>query len=353
MKTKEIGIKVALTLITIVSMASCNTYYRMVTTLDSDGNAYREVYAQGDSAFMAGDGTKNPYFFDITPDWTLERLDSPVKYDFFGEAKSLNVKLVKETTSIDLFSKEISSQQETRSFASPQESITKRFRWFYTVHSFEGLYKRLDYNAPVPIDNYLSEQEKNLWTRGCFDAYGAMNGSEMNELLGDIEGKFMNWYSRNCFEISLGAIEKLLEKGIEDRERDAIYKFINDKDNDITPDVLSKNMDAFYKTTRYSELYKANKDLLDEEFERESWVIYVIGNLISYELIVPGEVINTNAPIVNGETLIWKIDGMRILFDDYIITAQYRTLNLWFCILSGLIVIIAVVSGVVRRRRIK
>ena len=52
-------------IVLLLSMTSCGTYYRMVSKVNSDGSMHREVYAYGDSAFLAGDRTHNPFLFRI------------------------------------------------------------------------------------------------------------------------------------------------------------------------------------------------------------------------------------------------------------------------------------------------
>ena len=41
-------------IVLLLGMTSCGTYYRMVSQVNSDGSMHREVYAYGDSAFLAG-----------------------------------------------------------------------------------------------------------------------------------------------------------------------------------------------------------------------------------------------------------------------------------------------------------
>ncbi len=53
-----------------------------------DGSMYREIYAQGDSAFIAGDKTHNPFLFQPNANWQLVNLDSTIKFNFWGEEES-------------------------------------------------------------------------------------------------------------------------------------------------------------------------------------------------------------------------------------------------------------------------
>ena len=327
-------------------VASCGTDYRMVTTLNRDGSAIREVYAKGDSAFMSGNISSNPYLFDIKSGWEIVRLDSAMKYNFFGKEERFNVKVSRSASSIDLFSKELSYDEDKKPFTAPEESLTKRFRWFYTNYTFTGIYKKLNYNTPVSIDKYLSKEEQNLWTRGNFSIYSVMNGIEMNDLLSEIEEKFLDWYYRNCFEISLNCIKKLSGEIIIETDKDNIYDLIVEQkpEGDISPERVCKALDSYYRTTHFTELYKKSENNIDQEFERATSIVNIINNTISYELIVPGRVLFSNSPVVDSNTLTWKVDGIRILFDDYTLTAEYRVANRWVFILSGLILITAIVS---------
>lgn len=339
------------TAIAVIILTSCGNYYRMVTTLDEKGNAIRDVYTEGDSAFMAGNRSNNPYLFDIDSSWKVTRFDSTIKHNFFGNEKHLNVQITKQVASIDLFTKEIAQGQYKGSLAIPEESLVKRFRWFYTNYTYTGMFKRLEYTVPIPIDQYLTKEEQKLWTQGNVGKYGMMNGSEMNDLLSRIEENFMNWYSHNCFEISLTCIQSLTSVQIAETDKEAIYKQLNELEADITPKRVSAALDKHYKTTRFTELYKANSEKLDQEFENSTAIVNQLSNTISYELTVPGEIVSTNSPIYDSNNLVWKVDGIRILFDDYTLTAEYRVVNLWAFIVSGLILFTAIISIILLWKR--
>ena len=81
-----------ITMLLLLSMTSCSTYYRMTSRVERDGSMYREIYAQGDSAFIAGDKTHNPFLFQPNANWQLVNLDSTIKFNFWGEEEKLNVK---------------------------------------------------------------------------------------------------------------------------------------------------------------------------------------------------------------------------------------------------------------------
>jgi len=352
--------KIIMTLLALTFMVSCVDYYRMVTTLDRKGNVYRELYAHGDSAFMAGNNSRNPFLFDISPDWTVNRYDTAFNYNFFGNDENLNVKISKTTNSIEDYSKNIRCDSDMRSFAVPEESLTKRTRGFYTYYSLKVIYKKLQYEAPISIDNYLNKDEQLLWTQGSFDNYKAMNGSEMNDYLSEINDKATKWYARNLFEINLISIKKLTENYDLDRDKENIFikwaKFLKFDTINIDPKTVCNVLDSFYVTTYFSKLYNTNHEILDNNFNQlqdSSFKINtdIFGKDISYELVVPGKMLQTNAPIIHSDTLVWQVDGMRLLFADYSLEAKYRIVNKWAFLLTGLLIVIAIGSIVALIKR--
>jgi hypothetical protein len=349
-------VKNILAILAIALTMSCETHYRMITTLDCNGKVHREIYAFGDSTFMAGNISANPFLFNISTDWNITRFDTIVRHNFFGKKHDLNVKISKYATSIEQYSQEIQCDDYRQSFAAPKESLSKKFRWFYTNYTFKAIYKKLKYDVPVHIDNYLSKEEQMIWTQGNMNNYKILNGAEMSDYLNNISDKFLDWYSRNCFEISINCIKKMTVKYDLDIDKENIYKEIHRAEIevfDISPETVCSVLDTYYKTEYFSTLSKNNKEILEKDFEKASAIVSYIGNVISYELVISGKIIKTNAPVINSDTLIWKIDGIRLLFDDYLLTTEYQVVNTWAFIISGLVLIIAAGSLFLRKINFK
>ena len=351
-------IKLILSILVILLATSCETHYRMVrmvTTLERNGKVHREVYAH--TYKVEQDTTENPFLFHLTSDWKITRFDTAITFNFFGEEANFRMKINKNANSIEQFSREIQFDEDKQSFAKPEESLVKKFRWFYTYYSFKTVYKKLQYETPIPIEDYLSKDDQILWTQGDMKQYKRMNGYEVNDYLHSIDTKFWKWYRHNAFELSFEAIKKRTTEYNLDTVKESIYKEICRADIgafDADPEsICSLILDTLYKTTYFSQLYKTNKKEIDKEFETAMAIVGLVGNIISYELVIPDKLIKTDAPIVNSDTLIWKVDGMRLLFDDYTLTAEYRTANRWAFVLSGLVVLIAMGCLVVlwRKRR--
>jgi hypothetical protein len=350
----------------------------MITTLYKNGNVYREIYANGNKAFMSGNNDEHPFLFEFDSTWNLHRfalveykaqlfhsdsscfiprLDSLICYGFFGEEKELNVMISKRVASIEEFSKNMNCNKNKCSLAAPNESLIKKNRWFYTKYSFKAVYHKLQYDVPISIDDYLTKEEQLLWTQGNMCNYKWMNGSEMSNYLTEIGDKFLNWHGHNRFEFCLECVKRAPTSYDLNTDKEKIYKqtldFVNSETFNITPETLCHVLDSYYKTSCFSNFYKDNSDSLNHVFERTFAVEELIPDVISYELIIQGNLLQTNAPVIQPNTLIWKVDGTRLLFDDYILTAEYRIMNRWAFWITGLLILIAVCSSVtlwLRRR---
>jgi len=351
-------IKITLAVLTILLVVSCamRNSIKMVTTIERNGKVHRDVYANEQR--LDEETYVNPFLFDIGPDWKITRFDSAIVYNFFGDDEKFNIKISKSANSIEQYSKEIQNATD-KSLAAPEESLAKKFRWFYTYYSFKAVYKKLQYEVPVPIENYLTKEEQIFWTQegGNMGNHRILSGYEMKttDYLDKINNNFFQWYFHNCWEISFEAIKKLAVGYDLAKDKEKLYETEFSADGAtlekegyyITPEIVCNSMDNFYKTTYFSQLYKNNEETLDKEFETISTIIDKTGVAISYELVISGKVIKTNTPLVNSDTLTWKVDGMRLLFDDYTLSAEYRIANKWAFLLSGLIIILAIGSLVV------
>ena len=342
------NLKTILAVIILLSVTSCDTHYRMITTIDKNGKVQREIYAHGNEKFMNGAHSENPFLFELDSDWNIHRFDSTFHYNFFGKNEELNVKICKQAASIEQFAQNIHCGPIKRALAAPQESFLKKNGLFYTRYSFKAVYGKLEYDIPISIDNYLSKEDQIVWTQGGLCNYNIMNGTEMNEYLSEIGDNFWKWHGKNRFEICFASINKLTPNYNLDIDKENIYKqtmeFVKDETHNITPEAICNVLDVFYKTSYFSKLYNTNSAILDEDFETLNAIEKLIFNVISYELIFSGKIAQTNAPIIEGNRLIWKVDGMRLLFDDYTLTAEYRTVNYWGFGLAGLLVLVALCS---------
>ncbi|GHT05360.1 hypothetical protein FACS189423_09400 [Bacteroidia bacterium] len=329
--------------IVVIGMASCVTNYKMTTTIRPDGSCLREIYAQGDSAFLAGNPAKNPYLFYLDSGWQITPVATENVPDRFGN--EYNVKVSKTFRSIGEIASGLQLDEDVRPVAAPVESFQKHFRWFYTYYSFKAVYPDISAKIPVSIDNYLNKSEQKLWFQGDFSAYAGMNGIELKDEMDNIEKEFWKWYARNIFESNFEAVydfEKLSGnnpyisqiQSVKDTLFQALFKNFMSIDNQIETADIYQALDKNFKTNYFSNSYKNNQQPIDRLVEtKEEPLKKLIENLfdkeIEYELVIPGKLIYANTSVNRQDTLIWKVNAFRFTTDDYELVAESRTVHIW------------------------
>lgn len=325
----------------LLSVTSCSTYYRMSSRIEKDGSMYREIYAQGDSAFLAGDKTHNPFLFQPDANWQLVNLDSTIKFNFWGEEEKLNVKACQKISVTDgEYFTVAKSKEHLNSMAIPMEQLKKKFRWFYTYYIYTATYKELQDKGPVPLSDYLNKEEQIIWFHGNDDAFRGMNGIEINDKLDKLEAKFGEWYNRSIYEINWEVIHHFVSQQKDtaclhrlEELKDAVYqKYSSEKGYSLEDADLEEVCSLFDKvcsTKYFSDLYNTNKEMMETLCEEKINIAEAFYHAIQFELTMPGRLLTSNAKVQKDSLMIWKIDGFRLLADDYVLTAESRVINYW------------------------
>lgn len=339
-------------IVLLLGMTSCGTYYRMVSQVNSDGSMHREVYAYGDSSFLAGDRTHNPFLFRITSGWELDELDSVVKFNCWGDEEKLNVKAGRTYPMVgsEPFNT-LDGKEYMHPLVVPVEKLRKSFRWFYTYYEYTATYGELPDKGPVPLEKYLTKEEQRIWFRGDTEALSGLNGIEQNNMLDDIEAKFWKWYNRSQYELSYEIIlhfvtqkgDTVFVRRLSDLKEPVYGKYFSGKDagDAGAPEEVCGYLDEFSQTKYFSDLYKSNGKSMDELFEKKGQIAELFRYAVQFELSMPGRVISTNAALQRDGSLIWKVDAFRLLDNDYTLIAESRTANYWAFGVALLLLLIA------------
>lgn len=350
----------------LLLMASCSSNHRMVTQIYPDGQISREVYAYGDSAFMAGDNTHSPFLFSIRG-WQQIPLDASIPFVILGEKSNslgkedkLNVK-VKRTWNIWENPLLLTPEKKWLDpLAVPQEKLEKHFRWFYTYYTFTCSYRQIEEKGPIPIEQFLNKQEQRLLFQGDLTDYQGMSGLELNDKLNDLTERFMKWYDESLYELRFETIEEWESKSGNKvfisklkADKDAIKRAAMDKakDTDLESIDMGELLDTFYQTTYFSTAYKKDKDQINLLFEEKCQPIELFGHQIKYELNMPGRLITANTSLREGDAPYWKVDAYRMLPGDYILEAQSRVPNIWAFVITGFLALFAICGMLYARRQ--
>ena len=304
MKTNNLIVAIVI----LFSMASCQTSYRMVSRIKTDGSLYREVYAYGDSAFLAGDRAENPFLFQIDSDtWQLVGLGSSIKFNFWGNEQELNVKVCRDIPGMSGEYFEVSDTKEYAApLAVPQEILEKKFRWFYTYYSYKAIYSELPDKGPVPLDRYFSDEERQIWFRGDENAFAGWNGIELNNRLDDIENKFVVEESdKDLYETKI----TYNGQGLDNEEQTYIiyYKetIVNDDDKGKDKDEVETTLEGIAIVDGQEYKVFGEKEVEKDELEIELEIIFDKDNYVKisqekennkteyeYEVVKNGRTVN-------------------------------------------------------------
>jgi len=106
---------------------------------------------------------------------------------------------------------------------------------------------------------------------------------------------------------------------------------------------ICKWLDIFFATDYFSKLYVENKNKMEEiSDERTKEVNELTKYVTQYELTMPGTILTTNADRQNDGLLSWQINMLKFLADDYILTAESRTVNVWAFAVTLLLLVFSV-----------
>ncbi len=331
--------------------ACTSTNFQVETHINKDGSASRKVYALADSVFMAGDLSHNPFLFPIDA-WQVERQDSGFKSNFFRLDKQPNVRISRDVSSIDQYSTGVESENP---FVAPQESLLKRFRWFYTYYAYTGVFRGITDKGPIPIGTYLNKEEQALWFQGNMTPARGMNGMELKDALDAIGDQFWEWYRKSTFEISYQSLSEVaqatLDKTLNTRMaavKDSVYTRYKEKE-EFTPKELCTYLDEYLHTKHFSALFLKEGEhmetLFNEKCRAKEWFEYAV----RYQMIMPGRLLSTNSATLEGDTLTWKIDAFRLMAGNYTLTAESRVCNTWAFIATFLLPFVAIGCFLIRK----
>ncbi|MDR1154039.1 MAG: hypothetical protein LBL04_04955 [Bacteroidales bacterium] len=325
--------KIILGIISIILSSCFSENYRIITHVDRDGSCRREIRTTAGSI-------PGLFPYDLDTGWEISQTDTVVKGHLSEKVKK-NIRAGRKFDSVDELS---SGLRRDIRFPTPEESLKKRFRWFYTYYAFTALYPEVSEKGHVPMDRYLNRDEQKLYLRGDMSAYRGMSGMELKEALDDIEKQFMKWYSRSLYEESFEVVRHYMNVDPPlSSVKDTLFS-IHEEQLGEMPGIsdVCRMLDRHFATDRFSKLYAGNGSEMDQMLEeRVKATDELLKFDIRYELTLPGKIITANTDLQNDGVLAWKVNLFRFLADDYTLAAESRAVNVWAFAVTLLLAVFA------------
>ncbi len=368
MKNAGIRTVVLITMLTILYGCPKDPYY-MYTHISPDGSCYREFIRNTDSLFVTSlDTAHNPFPMKIDSTWKIsfyKRLkDDTSRFKDFPAAKSYGKDhnefawfaiATRQYQSVDEMSADFRYNNSEWDTIAPEIELKKKFRWFYTYYHFKESYPPSNPFTKVPISEYLSPLEVATLYGEEKELYKGKNGFEVGTILKDLEDKSDIWLMHNLYEeifqLYLEHFKSFRNLPVDSAffasQKDTIYHKYLLKDS-YELDDMDEIFNHYYKTSAFNTDEVADFDKLLEE--RLPGILFSSEIKIDYKLMLPGKVIETNAPFLRNDTLGWKLDDERFFHNCFDIKAESRKANYWAFIVTAIVVLLAMTGFLVKRK---
>ncbi|MCK5337441.1 MAG: hypothetical protein KAJ50_01470 [Bacteroidales bacterium] len=336
MKTKYL---IYLLLITGFILSSCREI-TVKTTINNDGSFTRVVTIRGDSADVIK--TNLPYPIDSS--WAKE---------FVRDTSDSTVFVCTYTRSFknaDALNTEIQNDTSWRRQIKRDLEISKRFMFFYSFITYKQVYKAAN---PIAEDyhEYLNKEDL-LWISEVkipqnkkdsirYDSADARlwkywANALVNDIMEDLkrglsqlEDPGLNDFDLSMYLDSIAANVMKWSDGKFEVAIDALVVWSGNPEvarlHDIEPPIFQDldDMNTFLGTLIFSEKY-------------------------TLEAEMPGLITETNSTMMHGNTVSWDLAALSFYFEDYEMYVESRVVNYWAFIVSGIIVLLLLITVIVK-----
>lgn len=366
----------------LLIVAGCtDNEMNMSTVVNRDGSCSRELAFVADSATLVGsngfDGTMGYLIEDSL--WKKSwRCKGDTTYDYLmGEA--VNDSLAKILASQTCGNKVLSDTVllcAKRDFASVEEmaeaspfrlgegelkssiTLSKRFKWFYTDYLYSETYPSQEALFRVPLSDYVDSAVAAYWFVGQEEKLPTYSPYEKKSFYDDIEKKVDKWllacWINTACDVVADNYNALPHPPVSREHFDSLRDSITDyaaSDNMEMMEDVTKIFSGYFHSDAYNDLFAEGSEgaAAMEEFVEQ--LLEVMTLRVDAQLMLPGRITHANIGIIEPQGLSYRVSGERMIPGDYTVTAQSRATNVWAFLLTGLIMVLAIVSFRLPTRR--
>ena len=355
-------IKVLAASAAIAMLPSCVTYYTVIPEIHPDGSMTRTVYAEADSACLAGDLSSPPFLFEPGELWQTGRMAEPRTWWFLDDSATMNFYAARTFRPSDTSYRDTpaSEQYAGLPYVRTSEHWNRKRGLFFSTYSYTCTFPGIDSWMPVRPDSLMSSAELERWYRNGTGSPG-MNGAETYACLADLYDKYTEWvnicYREHLYRVICSAAGEELT----DNLKTELMQWM-EKHYDFYEDIFSFSFGEADDTGRglftsiaahmsrlsgspvYTDAAAVHSAVWEEEIsalEEKLTAPFLYAML--YQVRMPGRLISANTALMDEGIPVWKVDGFRLLAGDLTIEATSSRANPLGFILLGLIVLVSAV----------
>lgn len=244
-------------------------------------------------------------------------------------------------------------------------SLEKHFKWFYTEYVYHETFAltNIEQLFPVPLSRFVSADSASYWFTGKPDLTEGLTGAEQKEMLDEIEGNVSHWFNAITFTHICANIAQHYDQVKNPpvpREQ-----FLANTDS-ITMSQAVRKMDLYgnikqvkailedyYQTEAYSSLLSDSTMYWNKKIEKQyAQYQYLMMMAPTLDYVMPGKVIDAVEGKIEGDVVHYKFSGDRLIPHPYEVIITSRTTHVWAYIVTLLVILLAAVSLLYRRREV-
>jgi hypothetical protein len=320
-------------------LSSCREI-NIKTTVNNDGSLTRIITLTGDSADVLN--TNLPYPVDSS--WARE---------FVMDSSDSSVYICTYTKSFenaDALNTEIQNDTGWRQQIKRDIEISKRFMFFYSFITYRQVYKAAN---PFAEDyhEYLSNEDV-LWISEVKTKQNKQDSIRYDSADARLWRYWVNGVTVKIMKDLERGLVQLDDPGLKDFDLSVYKDSIAANILDWSDGNFEVAIDALAEWSGRQELALLH-NIEPPVFQDLDNMNSFIENLLfeekyTLEAEMPGLITETNSTKMNGNTVGWDIANLSFYFEDYEMYVESRIMNIWAFILSGVIVLLLLVTLIVK-----
>jgi hypothetical protein len=213
--------------------------------------------------------------------------------------------------------------------AAVEVQLQRKFRWFNTFYKYKETYKASTPFKKVPITDYLSPKELALYY--------------IKEDTLKLDKKMEQWLARSFFEEFFTAMIEAsdsipvpgLDTGVLQKSKESLFAALMKLDEQKSGEDLFKSdkimrfLGGFYHNSGVAKWSSPIDRAMNVMMKKQEFLMDLDGYSYVNRVVMPGLILDTNAPSVEGGTVEWKLKSNRFYWEDYVMRVESRAVNRW------------------------
>jgi hypothetical protein len=317
----------------VMALAGCREI-TTTTRVFPDGSCERTIEIPDESS-PADSVFTGPFPLPVDSTWKVtEKVDSSKTTTHVNGGKKIEEKKNRTVTATKRFPKvsDLNLLYRTKSNDSLKVRVDVRldgkFRWFNTFFKYTETYKACIPFELVPIHDFLSKEELALYYQ--------------KEDTLKLDKKVEQWLARSYFEELFQALLQSarttpvtgLDTTVLNGRKEELFTAFMAEDDKKSNETFNATqtmlfLEKFYRNPGVRKWSATVEKALKSMEKKQEFLVGLDSDSYVNRVVMPGLILDTNAPSVEGGTVEWKMKSSRFYWEDFVMTVESRVVNRW------------------------